>query len=51
MLTTANVMLLLNVWSGKRTGLAPHMNTAIAEVHKCMRVIKLFEARCVSHAV
>ncbi|KAF7351484.1 Zn(2)-C6 fungal-type domain-containing protein [Mycena sanguinolenta] len=44
-LTTASLMLLLNVWSGRRTGLAPHMNTAIAEVHKCMRVVKLFETR------
>ncbi|KAJ6459065.1 fungal-specific transcription factor domain-containing protein [Mycena sanguinolenta] len=43
--TTASLMLLLNVWSGKRTGLAPHMNTAIAEVQKCMRVVKLFETR------
>ncbi|KAF7358847.1 Zn(2)-C6 fungal-type domain-containing protein [Mycena sanguinolenta] len=45
--TTASVMLLLNVWSGKRTGLAPHMNTALAEVQKCMRVVKLFEIRYV----
>ncbi|KAJ6449377.1 fungal-specific transcription factor domain-containing protein [Mycena sanguinolenta] len=44
-LTIASVMLLLNVWSGKRTGLAPHMNTAIIEVHKCMRVLEHFETR------
>ncbi|KAF8213001.1 fungal-specific transcription factor domain-containing protein [Mycena galopus ATCC 62051] len=44
-LTTASVILLLNVWSGKRTGLAPHMNSAIAEVHKCMEAIRLLESR------
>ncbi|KAJ7452985.1 fungal-specific transcription factor domain-containing protein, partial [Mycena galericulata] len=43
--TTAGVVLLLNVWSGKRTGLAPHMNTTIDEVHKCMRAIRVCEGR------
>ncbi|KAJ7662890.1 fungal-specific transcription factor domain-containing protein, partial [Mycena rosella] len=38
-------ILLLNVWSGKRTGLAPHMNSAIWEVHKCMACIRLCEQR------
>ncbi|KAJ7450938.1 fungal-specific transcription factor domain-containing protein [Mycena galericulata] len=41
----AGVVLLLNVWSVKRTGLAPHMNTTIAEVHKCMRAIRVCESR------
>ncbi|KAJ7023104.1 fungal-specific transcription factor domain-containing protein [Mycena alexandri] len=44
-LTTAGIVLLLNVWSGQRTGLAPHMNTAIAEVHKCMQAIRVCEQR------
>ncbi|KAJ7120003.1 fungal-specific transcription factor domain-containing protein [Mycena filopes] len=44
-LTTVGVVLLLNVWSGRRTGLAPHMNTAIAEVHKVMQAIRVFEKR------
>ncbi|KAJ7085250.1 fungal-specific transcription factor domain-containing protein [Mycena epipterygia] len=44
-LTTAGVVLLLNVWSGKRTGLAPHMNTAITEVHKLMQAIRVCESR------
>ncbi|KAJ7176196.1 fungal-specific transcription factor domain-containing protein [Mycena crocata] len=44
-LTTAGVVLLLNVWSGKRTGLPPHMNTALAEVHKCMRAMHVLEGR------
>ncbi|KAJ7476649.1 fungal-specific transcription factor domain-containing protein [Mycena latifolia] len=42
---TAAVVLLLNVWSGKRTGLAPQMNTALAEVHKCMASIRVCEKR------
>ncbi|KAK7027746.1 Zn(2)-C6 fungal-type domain-containing protein [Favolaschia claudopus] len=44
-LTTAGIILLLNVWSAKRTGLAPHMNTTIKEVHKCMQAISVFEPR------
>ncbi|KAF8162154.1 fungal-specific transcription factor domain-containing protein, partial [Mycena galopus ATCC 62051] len=44
-LTTASVILLLNVWNSKRTGLAPHMNSAINEVHKCMRVMRVLETR------
>ncbi|KAJ6556980.1 fungal-specific transcription factor domain-containing protein [Mycena vulgaris] len=44
-LTTAGVVLLLNVWSTKRTGLAPHMNTTITEVHKCMEAIRVCEER------
>ncbi|KAJ6609592.1 fungal-specific transcription factor domain-containing protein [Mycena sp. CBHHK59/15] len=43
--TTAGVILGLNVWSGKRTGLAPHMNSAINEVKKCMRVLRVCEQR------
>ncbi|KAJ7079406.1 fungal-specific transcription factor domain-containing protein [Mycena belliarum] len=42
---TAAVVLLLNVWSGKRTGLPPHMNSALTEVHKCMRSIQVCEKR------
>ncbi|KAJ7190588.1 fungal-specific transcription factor domain-containing protein [Mycena pura] len=41
----AGLMLLLNVWSGNRTGLPPHMNSAIFEVHKCMAAIKMCENR------
>ncbi|KAJ7694369.1 fungal-specific transcription factor domain-containing protein [Mycena rosella] len=42
---TSGLVLLLNIWSGKRTGLAPHMNSAIAEVHKCMACIRMCEER------
>ncbi|KAJ7676702.1 hypothetical protein DFH06DRAFT_612830 [Mycena polygramma] len=42
---TSGVILLLNVWSGKRTGLPPHLNSAITEVHKCMKAIRVCEKR------
>ncbi|KAJ7027175.1 fungal-specific transcription factor domain-containing protein [Mycena alexandri] len=44
-LFTSALILLLNVWSGKRTGLPPQMNSAIVEVHKCMETIRLCEKR------
>ncbi|KAJ7225062.1 fungal-specific transcription factor domain-containing protein [Mycena haematopus] len=40
---TSGLVLLLNVWSGKRTGLPPHMNSAITEVHKCMATMRVCE--------
>ncbi|KAF7342742.1 Zn(2)-C6 fungal-type domain-containing protein [Mycena sanguinolenta] len=40
---TSGLILLLNVWSGKRTGLPPHMNSAITEVHKCMATVRVCE--------
>ncbi|KAJ7099786.1 fungal-specific transcription factor domain-containing protein [Mycena epipterygia] len=39
------MVLLLNVWSGKHTGLPPHMNTACNEVYKMMGCIRLCETR------
>ncbi|KAJ7701732.1 hypothetical protein B0H16DRAFT_1640447 [Mycena metata] len=42
---TSGLILLLNVWSGKRTGLAPQMNSAIPEVHKCMAMMQVCEKR------
>nr|GAT54017.1 predicted protein [Mycena chlorophos] len=44
-LTIAGVVLLLNVWSGKRTGLDPRMNTAVDEVGKVMQTISVCEKR------
>ncbi|KAJ7212816.1 fungal-specific transcription factor domain-containing protein [Mycena haematopus] len=40
---TSGVVLLLNVWSGKRTGLPPHLNSAITDVHKCMATLRVCE--------
>ncbi|KAJ7832688.1 fungal-specific transcription factor domain-containing protein, partial [Mycena olivaceomarginata] len=42
---TSGIILLLNVWSGKRTGLPPHMNSAITEVHKCKETMRICENR------
>ncbi|KAJ6592379.1 fungal-specific transcription factor domain-containing protein [Mycena capillaripes] len=42
---TAGIILLLNVWSGKRTGLVPDPNREMANVHKCMEVARLCEHR------
>jgi hypothetical protein len=44
----SSLILLLNVWSGKRTGLPAHMNSALDEVHKCMESIHLCDQRSVS---
>ncbi|KAJ7687612.1 fungal-specific transcription factor domain-containing protein [Mycena rosella] len=41
----SGLVLLLNVWSGKRTGLPPHMNSAISEVQKCMACLRVCEKR------
>ncbi|KAJ6522875.1 fungal-specific transcription factor domain-containing protein [Mycena capillaripes] len=42
---TAGIILLLNVWSGKRTGLVTDPNREMANVHKCMEVMRLCEHR------
>ncbi|KAJ7686027.1 fungal-specific transcription factor domain-containing protein [Mycena rosella] len=42
---TSGLVLLLNVWNGKRTGLAPQMNSAIAEVHKCIECVRMCDQR------
>ncbi|KAJ7278920.1 fungal-specific transcription factor domain-containing protein [Mycena rebaudengoi] len=42
---SAGIILLLNVWSGQRTGLMPDPTREMANVHKCMEVIKLCEDR------
>ncbi|KAJ6587582.1 fungal-specific transcription factor domain-containing protein [Mycena vulgaris] len=42
---TSGIVLLLNVWSGKRTGLVPDPSREIANVHKCMEVVRLCEDR------
>ncbi|KAJ7878182.1 hypothetical protein B0H14DRAFT_3435749 [Mycena olivaceomarginata] len=39
------IILLLNVWSGKRTGLLLDSSREIANVHKCMEVVRLCEHR------
>ncbi|KAJ7692819.1 fungal-specific transcription factor domain-containing protein [Mycena olivaceomarginata] len=41
----SGVVLLLNVWSGKRTGLAPDPSREMENVHKCMEAVRLCEDR------
>jgi hypothetical protein len=36
---------MLNVLSGKRTGLLPDLKREISNVHKCMEAIRTFESR------
>ncbi|KAJ7169255.1 fungal-specific transcription factor domain-containing protein [Mycena crocata] len=42
---TSGILLLLNVWSGKRTGLVQESSRDIENVHKCMEVLRLCEQR------
>ncbi|KAJ7872888.1 fungal-specific transcription factor domain-containing protein [Mycena olivaceomarginata] len=42
---TSGIVLLLNVWSGKRPGLVPDSRREIANVYKCMEVVRLCEGR------
>ncbi|KAJ6618065.1 fungal-specific transcription factor domain-containing protein [Mycena sp. CBHHK59/15] len=41
----SGIVLLLNVWSGKRTGTMPDPSREMANVHKCMEVVRLCEER------
>ncbi|KAJ7065758.1 fungal-specific transcription factor domain-containing protein, partial [Mycena amicta] len=41
----ASIMLVLNVWSGKRTGLPPHMNSAMEQVRRCMGYLESCDKR------
>ncbi|KAJ7495520.1 fungal-specific transcription factor domain-containing protein [Mycena latifolia] len=42
---TSGIVLLLNVWSGMRTGLVPDPSRELANVHKCMEVVRICEER------
>ncbi|KAJ7784059.1 fungal-specific transcription factor domain-containing protein [Mycena olivaceomarginata] len=41
---TSGLVLMLNVLSGKRTGLLPDLKREISNVHKCMEAIRTFES-------
>ncbi|KAI0635504.1 fungal-specific transcription factor domain-containing protein [Trametes polyzona] len=43
-LFTAGIVLLLNIWGGKRSGLSTDPSKEMADVHKCMKMLKLLEA-------
>ncbi|KAG1729861.1 fungal-specific transcription factor domain-containing protein [Suillus paluster] len=42
---TAGIVLLLNIWGGKRSGLYTDPTKEMADVHKCMSVLKVCEKR------
>ena len=42
---TAGIVLLLNIWGGKRSGLNTDPVKEMADVHKCMKMLKLLEQR------
>jgi hypothetical protein len=46
---TAGIVLLLNIWGGKRSGLSTDTNKEMADVHKCMQVLQACEQRWVIH--
>ncbi|KIJ14786.1 hypothetical protein PAXINDRAFT_78504 [Paxillus involutus ATCC 200175] len=43
---TAGIVLLLNIWGGKRSGLSTDPSKEMADVHKCMAILKRCEKRC-----
>ncbi|KAI0787277.1 fungal-specific transcription factor domain-containing protein [Fomes fomentarius] len=42
-LFTGGIVLLLNIWGGKRSGLSTDPAKEMADVHKCMKMLKLLE--------
>ncbi|KAF9064495.1 fungal-specific transcription factor domain-containing protein [Rhodocollybia butyracea] len=42
---TAGVVLLLNIWGGRRSGLSTDPNKEMADVYKCMQALKVSEER------
>ncbi|KAF9479628.1 hypothetical protein BDN70DRAFT_878593 [Pholiota conissans] len=42
---TSGIVLLLSIWGGKRSGLSTDPNREMAEVHKCMQVLRMSETR------
>ncbi|KAI0749212.1 fungal-specific transcription factor domain-containing protein [Daedaleopsis nitida] len=42
-LFTAGIVLLLNIWGGKRSGLSTDPAKEMADVHKCMKMLRLLE--------
>ena len=42
---TSAIVLLLSIWGGKRSGLSIDPNKEMADVHKCMQILRLSEER------
>ncbi|OBZ66208.1 hypothetical protein A0H81_13860 [Grifola frondosa] len=43
-LFTAGIVLLLNIWGGKRSGLTTDPAKEMADVHKCMKILKALDS-------
>jgi hypothetical protein len=43
----ASIVLLLNIWGGRQAGIVTDANREMAQVHKCMRILKSVEDRYV----
>ncbi|KAF9493319.1 hypothetical protein BDN71DRAFT_1570031 [Pleurotus eryngii] len=48
---TAGVVLLLNIWAGKRSGLTTDPKKEMADVHKCMQMLRSSEERQVLYRI
>jgi len=44
-LFTSGIVLLLNIWGGTRSGLSTDPAKEMADVHKCMKILKVLEPR------
>jgi hypothetical protein len=42
---TAGIVLLLNIWGGKRSGITTDPSKEMADVYKCMQVLRAAESR------
>ncbi|KAG6849642.1 hypothetical protein H0H93_006646 [Arthromyces matolae] len=42
---TAAVVLMLNIWSGKRSGVAPHPQRELDDVQRCLKLLETCESR------
>jgi hypothetical protein len=45
----ASIVLLLNIWGGRQAGIVNDANREMAQVHKCMRILKAVEDRYVQN--
>lgn len=46
-LFASGIVLLLNIWGGKRSGIATDPTREMEDVHKAMRMLKALETRSV----
>ena len=49
-LFTAGIVLLLNIWGGKRSGLSTDPAKEMADVHKCMKMLRALEPQYVMNS-